>query len=257
MVNMTELKDIFKDELARAEFHVERATPATMITTNQRGSYREHLKEASVLLCNARSTLRKIKNHADPAQRLTSDDLRGLQEQFDVICGNYDDVNKEVNQEDDEVDSTPGRQRDQLSLTRTTEDTSHTREQSKAAHQTKMKMDHLDVDVTNLSTNIMKYMPPSTLEDFLIVKAMKLRSEWETQATGITKKLIEVQSAISQWGLTELEDEANTLKSKISYNGQQLSTTISQVEQLDASRGLFSDRPTKACPTKLPTFGGP
>ena len=102
----------------------------------------------------------------------------------------------------------------------------------------------------------MKYMPPSALEDFMIVKAMKLRSDWETQATTITKKLIEVQSSIRQWDLTELEDEANTLKSKISYNRQQLGTTISQVEKMDASRGLFSDRPAKACPTKLPTFGG-
>ena len=131
MVNMTELKDTFEDELARAEFHVERATPATMITTNQRGSYKEHLKEASVLLCNARSTLRKIKNHADPTQRLTSDALRGLQEQYDVLCRNYDDVTKDVNQEDDEVDSTPGRQQ-----FRATEDTSHTRKRSEAAHQT-------------------------------------------------------------------------------------------------------------------------
>ena len=50
-----------------------------------------------------------------------------------------------------------------------------------------MKIDHLDVDVANLSTAIMKYMPPSTLEDFLIIKAMKLRSEWETQATGLSR----------------------------------------------------------------------
>ena len=107
MVNMTELKETFKDDLTRAEFHVERATPATMITTNQRRSYQEHLKEASVPLCNARITLRKIKDNVDPAQRLTSDDLRGLQEQFDVLCRKYDDVNKEVNQEEDDEDSNP------------------------------------------------------------------------------------------------------------------------------------------------------
>ena len=35
-----------------------------------------------------------------------------------------------------------------------------------------------------------------------------------------------------------------------------MGTTIANIEKLDESQGLFSDRPAKACPTKLPTFSG-
>ena len=76
-------------------------------------------------------------------------------------------------------------------------------------------MDMLLVDLNVLSVTILKYIPPNTLEDFMIVQAMKLRNDWRTQATSMTKKMLEIKPAISQWDLTDLEQEADTLKSKV------------------------------------------
>ena len=70
------------------------------------------------------------------------------------------------------------------------------------------------------------------------------------------KKLLEIQTAIAQWELVGLKDEAKYLTSSVNYYDQQLSKIIQHVEIFDVKRGLFSDRPAKACPCKLPTFGG-
>ena len=191
MVDMTALKKAFKADMTSAEFYLSRATPSTMITSNQRRSYQDLLKEALVPLCNARLTLLEIKDNDDPAQRLTSDDLRGLQDQYDELCRKFDDVYK-----DD--DSEPDRQRNQLSQSMTAPDTAHARKREEATHQTKLKMELLLVDVNVLSTAIMKDISPNTLEDFIIMQAMKMHSEWRTQATAITKKLLEVKSSICQ-----------------------------------------------------------
>ena len=78
-----------------------------------------------------------------------------------------------------------------------------------------------------------KYIPPNTLEDFMIVQAMKLRNYWRTQATSMTKKMLEIKSAISQWYLTDLEQDADILKSKVAYNDQQMGTTIANIERVD------------------------
>ena len=117
-------------------------------------------------------------------------------------------------------------------------------------------MDLLQIDLNVMGEGVKKYTTSTVLEDFKIVQAMKLHSEWMTQATSLSKKIVEIKSAILQWGLTELEDEAKSICSKISFNDQQLSAVIDHAKRSDDKRGLFSDRPAKAWPTKLTTFSG-
>ena len=90
----------------------------------------------------------------------------------------------------------------------------------------------------------------------MIVKAMKLRSDWKTQATALSKKAIEISSAITQWTLQDLEKEATSLTSRTSCHADQLAAIINHIKKSDTKRALFTDRPAKSCPSKLPTFGG-
>ena len=99
-------------------------------------------------------------------------------------------------------------------------------------------MDLLLIDLNVMGEAVKKYTTSTVLEDFKIVQAMKLHSELRTQATSLSKKIIEIKSAISQWGFTELEDEAKSICSKISFNDQQLSAVINHVERSDDKRGL-------------------
>ena len=117
-------------------------------------------------------------------------------------------------------------------------------------------MDLLEIDLEVMIQAVQKFASSSTLEDHLVTKAMQSRNEWRTQATALSKKILEVNSAINQWALTELEAEALAIQSRVKFNQTQLTRIIEQVEKFDANMGLYSDRPAKSCPTKLPTFEG-
>ena len=75
------------------------------------------------------------------------------------------------------------------------------RKREEAKHQTNLKMDLLLIDLNVMGEAVKKYTTSTVLEDFMIVQAMKLRSEWRTQTTSLSKKVVEIKSAISQWGL--------------------------------------------------------
>jgi hypothetical protein len=74
-------------------------------------------------------------------------------------------------------ESLPDRQQAQISQVVDVSGSTQTRKQDEARFQTKLKMDMLLVDLTVLSTTIMKYIPPAKLEDFMIIQAMKLRND--------------------------------------------------------------------------------
>ena len=117
-------------------------------------------------------------------------------------------------------------------------------------------MDLLLIDLNATTEEVAVFSSSDILEDHMIVKAMKLRSDWKTQATNLSKKAVEINSAITQWTLQELEKDATSITSRTKYHADQLVAVIDHIEKSDAKRALYTDRPAKTCPTKLPTFGG-
>ena len=66
----------------------------------------------------------------------------------------------------------------------------------------------------------------------------------------------EIKSLIILNDLTDLKDTVHNTQQVIHNFSSVLETKIAEIETTDAKQGLFSDRSTKACPIKLPTYAG-
>ena len=189
-------------------------TPPVGMTARQFRGYQKILEQVLLYLASANRGISNIEHHPDVNQKLSIDSLNALKDKHRETTRKYDEAYNSLFQNDLD-DSEPDQQQAQISQVMDVSRSTLARKQDEACFQTKLKMDMLLVDLNVLSVTILKYIPPNTLEDFMIVQAMKLRNDWRTQATSMTKKMLEIKPAISQWDLTDLEQEADTLKSKV------------------------------------------
>jgi hypothetical protein len=263
MTDLAATKLRFHEDLDSASFYVARAKPPPGgVTSQQLVPYQKIMEQVLLYLNNARRGLTHIEHHTE-VPGISPDDLDALKAKHAAVSEKYDTAQHELSLVTisqvtlDQSGNTQAQDSRILDLSSGSQDSQgNIRKKEDAKHQTMLKMELLEVDLDTLTKTVNRYIPPTTLMDYKIVEAMQLRNTMRTQATALTKKLLEIDSAIAQWDLVSLVDEAETLRSKVTYNDQQMTTTITHIGRIDASRGLFSDRPDKSCPTKLPTFSG-
>ena len=126
----------------------------------------------------------------------------------------------------------------------------------KAKGQALLKHDHIKFDLEAFVSSFSKLSDWATAEDHVIAWGMKSRKEWKIQHLALSKDILEVQSIISVNSITDLGEMVNETHSKINFYGSLLDQKIDEIERADIAQGLFSDRDTKPCPVKLPTFAG-
>jgi hypothetical protein len=86
---------------------------------------------------------------------------------------------------------------------------------------------------------------------------MKSRSTWREQHATISKKLIEVEGLANLHDLTDLQGHIADTRSETTSLSTRMNVIILEIEAADSKQGiLYSDRMTKACPIKLPSYSG-
>ena len=135
---------------------------------------------------------------------VANDELNRLKAKYDEVNTKYDNNHISLYQNE------PIKSADQhaqvsriLDVTgQTNQSQAQDRKREDAAHQTKLKMDMLKIDLEVMIQAVKKFTSCTVLEDHLLDKALKSRSECQTQATALSKKIVEINSAIVQWALS-------------------------------------------------------
>ena len=263
MADLAATKLRFHEDLDSASFYVARARPPPgAVTSQQLVPYQKIMEQVLFYLNNARRGLTHIEHHSE-VPGIAPDDLEALKAKHSVVSDKYDAAQDElslvtINQVTfDQSGNMQAQASRVLDVSSGSQDSQgNTRRKEEAKHQTTLKMELLEVDLDTLTKTVNRYVPTDALLDHKVIEAMKLRNDLRTQSTALIKKLLEIDSSIKSWDLTELQDDAKSLRSMVMFNDQQLLITLTHIERMDTERGIFSDRPAKACPTKLPTFSG-
>ena len=124
-----------------------------------------------------------------------------------------------------------------------------------ATIQTNVKYDQLRLDLGQLVTSVMAHKWTHS-EDHIVTLGMKSRSAWRDQHAAISKKLIEVEGLAKLHDLTDLQDRIVDTRSEIVALSTRMNVIILEIETTDSKQGIFTDRMTKACPIKLPSYSG-
>ena len=125
-----------------------------------------------------------------------------------------------------------------------------------AKAQAMLKLEYIEIDLQVLVTSLQKVTNWATAEDHVIAHGMRMREKWRNQHTDLQKKIIEVLSIITLNDLNECKSMGSETRSKIHNFGSFLEQKIQEIELADTVQGLYTDRSTKACPVKLPTYAG-
>ena len=124
-----------------------------------------------------------------------------------------------------------------------------------ASIQASVKYDQLRLDLGQLVTSLMAHKWTHS-EDHIVAMGMKSRSAWRDQHAAISKKLLEVEGLAKLHDLADLQDQIVDTKSEILSLSTRMNVIILEIETTDSKQGIFTDRSTKACPIKLPSYSG-
>ena len=124
-----------------------------------------------------------------------------------------------------------------------------------ASIQANVKYDQLRIDLERLDLSF-KAHKWGEAEDHVVSWGMESRFSWRNQHAAISKEIIEIQGLAGIHDLTDLQDQIEDTESEIIALSIRMSVTILEIEAADTKQGIYTDRPTKACPVKLPTYSG-
>ena len=72
----------------------------------------------------------------------------------------------------------------------------------------------------------------------------------------ISKDLNHLKFLINTHNIACTNVNIDTLEARVNNLREQITETIASIEEADREQGLFSDRPTKPCPMKIPSYSG-
>ena len=124
-----------------------------------------------------------------------------------------------------------------------------------ASIQANVKYDQLRIDLERLDLSF-KAHKWGEAEDHVISLGMESRLSWRNQHAAISKEIIEIKGLAGIHDLADLQDQIEDTESEIIALSIRMSVTILEIEAADTKQGIYTDRPTKACPVKLPTYSG-
>jgi hypothetical protein len=119
-----------------------------------------------------------------------------------------------------------------------------------------LALDNLNLDLTDLQKDLEMVTRWSEAKDHQVISGMASRKDWQTTLRGLGKELNEQRSIMDTFHYTEHQDSYDYVSNKFSNMQAALYWTIKDIEHEDRSRELYSERPVKAAPTKIPIFSG-
>ena len=129
------------------------------------------------------------------------------------------------------------------------------RKLKEATIQANVKNDQLRLDLGQLITSVTA-QKWTHAEDHIVTMGMKSCNTWREQHATISKKLIEVEGLAKLHDLTDLQGHIANTRSEITSLSTRMNVIILDIETADSKQGISSDRMTKACPIKLPSYSG-
>ena len=119
-----------------------------------------------------------------------------------------------------------------------------------------LALDNLNLDLTDLQEDLERVTKWSEAKDHQVISGMASRKDWQTTLRGLDKELNEQRSIMDTFHYTEHRDSYDYVSNKFSNMQAALCWAIKDIEHEDRSRELYSERPVKAAPTKIPIFSG-
>ena len=111
------------------------------------------------------------------------------------------------------------------------------------------------LDLKNLSTASEAFYW-NNAEDHEIAKGMRSRVMWEEQHSEIYQEVIEIKAQADLHDLSELTSKLHVTTQQHTDLHTHIQVITRIIEAAVANQGLYTDRATKACPMKLPSFSG-
>ena len=124
-----------------------------------------------------------------------------------------------------------------------------------ASIQANIKYDQLRIDIEQLNTSLKAHLWGEA-EDHIIALGMRSRPAWRSQHATISKEIIEIKGLADIHDLVNMQERIENTESEILALFIRMNVTIFEIEASDTKQGLYTDRQTKACPVKLPTYSG-
>ena len=93
-------------------------------------------------------------------------------------------------------------------------------------------------------------------DDHEVETAMTDIKTWESKLKEIKKEQIKIESSTARHDIHDLDDEIDTLNTRIKLTKTELEEATQAIKDADISKGLCTNRKTRSTPLKLPTFSG-